>query len=84
MKLPINFPSEAEQLRQQLRPLANATAHERLLAVADALAAAEALSMAGGRRAEQLQYQEACERQWRESMTRFIAQHVRPTSQSGE
>jgi len=82
MKLPIAFPPEAVQLRQQLEPLANATAEERLLAAADALCAAEALSMAGGRRAEQLKYHEFCERQWRDRMTQFVTQHVPTISQS--
>lgn len=84
MKLPICFPSEAEQLRRQLQPLAHATAQERLLAAADALAAAETLSMAGGRRVEQLRYHESCERQWRQRMTQFITQHVATNSQSGK
>lgn len=84
MNLPIDFPSEAEQLRQQLQPLADATAQERLLAAADALSAAEALSFAGGRRAEQLRYHDLCERQWRERMIQFLDQHGRAHPQSGE
>ena len=76
MKLPIAFPSEAEQLREQLRVYAGATAGERLQAVADTLAAVEALSTAGGRREEQMKYHDACERQGRDRMREFIAQHV--------
>jgi len=76
MKLPISFPSEAEQLRKQLRGFAGATAEERLRAVADTLAAVEALSTAGGRREEQMKYHDACERDGRDRMREFIAQHV--------
>lgn len=76
MNLPIHFPPESEQVRRQLEPFVHATAQERLLAAADALEAAEALSMAGGRRAEQLKYHELCKRQWRQSMAKFIAEHV--------
>lgn len=52
------------------------TAESRLLAAIDALAAAEALSIAGGRREEQLKYLEICERQGRDRMKEFIARHV--------
>jgi hypothetical protein len=76
MQVPISFPSQAEQLREQLRAFAGATAEERLQAVADTLAAAEALSTAGGRRKDQLRYHESCEREWRNRMREFIAQHV--------
>ena len=76
MKLPILFPSEAAQLRQQLQVLAGATPEERLRAVADTLAAAEALSSAGGRRQQQLRYEDSIEQQWRDRMREFIAQHV--------
>ena len=84
MTLPIAFPSEAEQLRQQLQLLAHATAEERLLAAIDTLAAAEALSLAGARRAEQMKYDASCEEEWRNRMTQFIAQHVSANSQPGE
>jgi hypothetical protein len=76
VKLPISFPSEGAQLRQQLRVFAGATAEQRLHAVADTLAAVEALSAAGGHRAEQLKYHESCERQWRDRMREFIVRHV--------
>jgi hypothetical protein len=76
MKLPISLPSEAEQLRRHLQAYARATAGERLQAVADTLAAVDALSIAGGRREEQMKYHEACEREGRERMKEFIAQHV--------
>jgi len=75
-KLPISFPDEAAQLREHLRAIAGATVGERLRAVADTLAAAEALSEAGGRRQEQLRQQAESERQWRDCMKEFIAQHV--------
>jgi len=76
MNLPISFPSQAEQLRKHLQAYAGATAEERLQAVADTLAAADALSAAGGHREEQLRYHDWCERQWRDRMKEFIAQHV--------
>jgi len=76
MELPISFPTEAEQLRRHLRAYAGMTAGERLQAVADTLDAVDALSIAGGRREEQMKYHEACEREGRERMREFIAQHV--------
>ncbi len=76
MKLPISFPNQAEQLRHELEAFAGATAEERLQAVADTLAAADALSAAGGRREDQLRYHDWCEREWRNRMREFIAQHV--------
>jgi len=75
-KLPISFPDEAAQLRAHLRAFAGATAEERLRAVADTLAAAEALSKAGGRREERLKQQDASERHGHDRMREFIAQHV--------
>ena len=82
MDLPIKFPSEAEQLRRQARQYAGATAAEKLAAAADALAAAEALSLAGGRRAEQIKYLEECEREGRDRMKEFIARRVARTGSS--
>jgi len=76
MKVPISFPNEATQVREVLRMFAGATAEERLRAVADTLAAVEALSSAGGRRQEQLRYHESCERQGRDRMREFIARHA--------
>ena len=76
MNLPISFPSEAQQLREQLRAYAGATAEQRLEAVADTLAAVEALSIAGGRREAQLRYHDSCEREGRDRIREFIAQHV--------
>jgi hypothetical protein len=76
MKLPISFPSEAAQLREQLRAFAGATAQERLRAVADTLAAVDALSTAGGQREEQMRYHDSCECEGRDRMREFLAQHV--------
>ncbi len=84
MELPISFPSEAAQLREHLRMFAGATAEERLRAVADTLAAVEALSAAGGRREEQLQYDQSCERQGRDRMKEFIARHVAGPTRASE
>ncbi len=84
MKLPISFPTEAAQLREQLRVFAAATAEERLRAVADTLVAVEALSAAGGRREEQLKYDESCERQGRDRMREFIARHVSSPTRASE
>jgi hypothetical protein len=76
MKLPISFPSEAEQLRRQVRAYAGMTPGERLQAVADTLAAVDALSLAGGRYEQAMKYYEECEREGRERMREFIAQHL--------
>jgi hypothetical protein len=84
MNLPISFPSQAEQLRKQLQAFAGATAEERLEAVADTLAAADALSTAGGHREEQLRYLDSCEREWRNRMREFIAQHVAAAARAVE
>jgi hypothetical protein len=77
VQLPIAFPSEAEALRQYCLAQAGWTPTQRLLAVVDTLAAAEALSEAGGRREEQLKYQQGLEDEWRRRMMEFIKQHVR-------
>lgn len=84
VNLPISFPSEAAQLREQLRAFAGATAEERLRAVADTLSAVDALSAAGGRRQEQLKYHESCERQGRDRMKEFIARHVGSGTRASE
>jgi hypothetical protein len=84
MRLPISFPSEAEQLCEQLQGFAGATAGERLRAVADTLAAVEALASAGGRREEQMKYHDACEREGRDRMREFIAQHVDAPARASE
>ena len=76
VKLPISFPSEAEQLRQHLEAIRGLTPHERLFAVADALAAAETLSMFGGRRTAQLEYHRRREEQCHRCIKEFIAEHV--------
>lgn len=74
--LPIAFPSEAEALRQQAQAEQCWTPTQRLLAVADILAASEVLSQAGGVRAAQLQYHQGLEDDWRRRMREFIQQHV--------
>ena len=84
MDLPIAFPSQAEQLRRQLQAFAGASAQQRLQAVADTLAAADALSAAGGRREDQLKYHDRCEREWRDRMKEFIAQHVAAAARAVE
>ena len=76
VKLPISFPSEAEQLRQHLEAIHGLRPSERLLAVADALAAAETLSMFGGRRTAQLEYHRRREEQWHRRIKEFISEHV--------
>lgn len=84
MKLPIAFPDEAQQLCEQLRAFAGATPEARLRAVADTLAAAEALSAAGGRREEQMRYHDRCEREGRDRMREFIAQHAAIPTRASE
>ena len=74
--LAIPFPSEAEALRKDLQAARGWTASQRLFAVADALAAAEALSQAGEVRAAQLHYHERLEAEWRQGMKEFVKQHV--------
>ncbi len=76
VKLPISFPSEAEQLQQHLEAIHGLTSSERLLAVADALAAAETLSMFGGRRTAQLEYHRRRKEQWHRRIKEFISEHV--------
>ena len=80
LDLPISFPSEVSRLERQVEIERSWTPTQRLAAVADALAAAEALSLAGGRRAEQLEYHERCEQQWRQRMKEFIARHAEPSA----
>jgi hypothetical protein len=73
--LAIPFPSEAEALRKDTQAARAWTASRRLLAVADALAAAEALSQAGEVRAAQLRYHERLEAEWRRRMQEFLKEH---------
>jgi hypothetical protein len=54
------------------------TPAQRLLAVVDALAAAEALSQAGTVRKAQLKYHEDLEEEWRRRMKEFIKRHALP------
>lgn len=74
--LAIPFPSEAEALRKHAQAERRWTATQRLWAVADALAAGEALSRAGGMHEAQLRYQQTLEEEWRRRMQEFIQQHV--------
>jgi predicted secreted protein len=74
--LAVPFPSEAEALQKQAQAERHLTATQRLAAVADALAAVEALSRAGGLREAQLAYQQAQEDEWRRRMAEFIKKHV--------
>jgi hypothetical protein len=76
LQLGFEFPTEAEALRKHLHAEKGWKPSQRLLAVADALAAAEALSHAGGGRAAQLKYHQSLEEEWRRRMTEFIQQHV--------
>jgi hypothetical protein len=76
LDLGISFPSEAESLRKQWEAEKHLTPEQRLLAVVDALTAAEALSNAGGLRQAQLKYQATLEEDWRERMKEFIKKHV--------
>jgi hypothetical protein len=79
--LGIRFPSEYERLRRQVEAERGMTVTERLLAVQDAAAAVEALGLAGGRWAEQLQNKLESEKEWQRLMSAFIAKHVTESSQ---
>ena len=74
--LAIAFPSEAEALRVHAQAQRRWTATQRLSAVADVLAAGEALSHAGGVREAQLQFHLSLEEDCRRRMKEFIKQHV--------
>jgi hypothetical protein len=76
--LPIPFPTEPSELRKQLAAERQWTLAQRLLAVVDALAAAEALSQAGTVREAQLKYHEDLEEEWRRRMKEFIKRHALP------
>jgi hypothetical protein len=76
LKLQIPFAAEAEALRKQLRGERRLTPSQRLRAVADAVAAAEALSHAGKVREAQLRYHQGLEKEWQRRMKEFIARHV--------
>jgi hypothetical protein len=52
------------------------TFEQKLLAVADTLAAVEALSLAGGHRESQLAYEARCEQEWHDRMKEFLAAHA--------
>jgi hypothetical protein len=74
--LGIAFPSEADELRKHSQAAQRLTPTQRLLTVVDALAAAEAMSHAGGVRDAQLKYQQGLEDAWRRRMKEFIHQHL--------
>jgi len=74
--LKIPFPSEAAVLRKQVSAERDWTPTQRLRAVADALAAAEALSRAGQVREAQLKYHEELEAEWRRRLKEFIQRHA--------
>ncbi len=76
LDLPIAFPSDVSRLQRQVELERDWTPTQRLQAVVDLLAVAEALSIAGGRRAQQLEYHERCEQQWRQRMKEFIARQL--------
>jgi len=82
LQLPIRFPTELEALRKQLQAEQGLTPEQRLLAVVDALAAAEAMSHAGGVREAQLKYHQSLEDDWRRRMKEFIEQHGNSGSHS--
>ena len=75
LNLPISFPPEAKQLRDQIAAQRDMNPTERLIAAMDALAAGEALSLSGTQRAHQLEYHRQCEEEWRHKMSEFIARH---------
>jgi hypothetical protein len=72
----IPFPTERSELRRQLAAERQWTLAQRLLAVVDALAAAEALSKSGTVREAQLKYHEDLEEEWRRRMKEFIKLHA--------
>jgi hypothetical protein len=76
--LQIRFPSEAEALRKHLQMEQRLTPTQRLLAVADAVLAADTLSRAGLVREAQLRYHQNLEDEWRRRMKEFIDRHVAP------
>ena len=75
-RLPIAFPSEKERLNREVAAVQGLSVTERLVAVADTLAATEALALAGGIRDRQLQYHEHCEQEWRQRISAFIARQI--------
>ena len=76
LHLTIPFPSEAEALRKQLQLEQHWTPTQRLLAVVDAPAAAEAVSQSGMVRDAQLKYHQRLEEEWQKRMKEFIQHHV--------
>ena len=76
-RLDIVFPSEVDELRRHAQAAQGLTPTQRLLAVVDALSAAEAMSQAGGVRQVQLQYQQRLEEDWRGRLKEFIRKYVR-------
>jgi hypothetical protein len=76
--LTIPFPTERSELQRQLAAERQWMPARCLLAVGDALAAAEALSQAGTVREAQLKYHEDLEEEWRRRMKEFIKRHALP------
>ena len=75
-KLPINFPSEAEQLRRRVAREKCLTPTQRIHVLCDGLDAVEKLSRAGDRRTCQLAFHQRLEEEWQQIMKEFIAQHA--------
>jgi len=78
VNIPISFPSERDKLQRLAEDARGLTPTQRMLAVVDALAAADALSEAGGIRDAQLEYEQRCKEEWRQIMKEFIAKHLEP------
>jgi hypothetical protein len=80
LELPISFPSEVSRLERQVEVERHWTSTQRIAAVAQSLKAVKAMAAAGGRSAQQVDYHERCERQWRQRMKEFIARHAQTTT----
>lgn len=76
-KLPMNFPTEAEQLRRRVAMEKHLTPTQRIHALCDALDAAETLSRSGTQREHQLAFHRRLEQEWQRTMKGFISKYCR-------
>ncbi len=78
--IPISFPSQVERVKRQVEVERDWTPTQRIAAVAESVKLVKMLAAAGGRSAEQIEYKERCEREWKQRMKEFIAKHADATT----
>jgi hypothetical protein len=77
ISLGIQFPTEAEEMRNHALIDSNVSPTQRFYAMLDVLAVAETFSRAGEIRQEQLKYHARLEEEWQLRIKEFLKRHVK-------